>query len=43
MGKLAPGGNIGLERLKMPTKDPGSKVPFMFVYKLVAGPLYLRR
>jgi hypothetical protein len=37
------GGNIGLGRAKIPGKDPRTGIPFMFVYKLVAGPLFLRR
>ena len=38
-----PGGNYGLGRGKIPTTDKKANVPFMFAYKLVAGPLFYRR
>jgi len=38
-----PGGNYGEGRGKIPTVDKKANVPFMFAYKLVAGPLFYRR
>ena len=38
-----PGGNFGEGRGKIPTTDNKANVPFMFAYKLVAGPLFYRR
>jgi hypothetical protein len=39
-----PGGNYGLARGKITTKSKAAgNVPFMFAYKLVAGPLLYTR
>eukprot|EP00976_Prorocentrum_cordatum_P016821 338429-Prorocentrum_minimum.AAC.1 len=41
--RMGAGGNMGDGRTKVTTPDHWTNIPFMFAYKLVAGPLFLRR